>query len=106
MNTLKIPEFTAEASLYKTSGRYQSVATQSYTSGGQGVVAQIRAGGGFGAVRGFGRAAGGFKCDLESCRCDGASDCLDMVFGTDVCGGNLDCYIGWVTGELVCTCTR
>jgi hypothetical protein len=48
MSTMKnMPGFTADTSLYKTSGRYQSLANQSY-SGGQGVVAQLRAGGGFG----------------------------------------------------------
>ncbi len=32
MNTMNMPGFTAEASLYKTSGRYQSEATRSFGS--------------------------------------------------------------------------
>jgi len=33
MNTVNIPEFTAEASLYETSGHYQSQATRSFGTG-------------------------------------------------------------------------
>ena len=36
------PGFTAEASLYKTSGRYQAVATQGYGNGDQSVISQLR----------------------------------------------------------------
>jgi len=58
-----MPGFIAEASLSTTEvGRYQSVATQSHSSGGQGVVAQIRAGGG--AIRGGGGRLG-FWCEAE-----------------------------------------
>jgi hypothetical protein len=42
MNTMNMPGFTAETSLYETSGHYQSVTTQSYSSGGQGVISQLR----------------------------------------------------------------
>jgi hypothetical protein len=45
MNTMNMPGFTAEISVYKTNSTYQSVATQSYSNGGQGVISQIRAGG-------------------------------------------------------------
>jgi hypothetical protein len=38
---MTMPGFTADASLYKTNGRYQSVTTQSYNSVG-GVVSQMR----------------------------------------------------------------
>ena len=41
MNTMNMPGFTAETSLYKTSGRYQSVATQSYSRGEQRVISQL-----------------------------------------------------------------
>lgn len=105
MNTIKIPGFTAETSLYKTSGRYQSVAARVDGGGEQGVISQIRTGG-FDAVGGLGTTAVGFKCDSGSCRCDGTSDCVDLLFGTNLCRGNFYCYTGWVTGELVCTCTR
>ena len=94
------------ACLYKTSGRYQSVANQSFTSGGQGVAAQILARGGVGAVGNFGMTAVGFKCDSGSCRCDGTDDCVDLFFNSGLCRGNFNCYTGWVTGELVCTCSR
>ena len=106
---MKMPGFTADTSLYKTSGRYQSVANQSFTSGGQGVAAQILARGGVGAVGAvgnFGGTALPFRCDSVSCRCDGTNVCVDLLFKTDLCRGNFVCYTGWVTGEVVCTCTR
>jgi hypothetical protein len=59
MNTMNMPGFTAEASLCKGSGRYQSVATQSYSGGEQRVVSQIRAGG-------FGIGVGGLKGGLKT----------------------------------------
>jgi hypothetical protein len=46
MNSINMPGFTAEASLYKRSGRYESVATQSHNGGGERVIAQLRVGGG------------------------------------------------------------
>ena len=46
MNTMKnMPGFTADTSLYKTSGRYHSVANRSHGSGEPRVISQIRAGG-------------------------------------------------------------
>jgi hypothetical protein len=42
---MTLPGYTADASLYKTSGRYQSVSTQNSSSGGQQVISQIRVGG-------------------------------------------------------------
>jgi hypothetical protein len=92
MNILNIPGFTAESSLYMTSGRYQSATkNQSYSSEGQGVVAQLR--------------LGAFQCGPEGCQCAGGSDCWDML-STNVCGGNVNCYIGWLTGTVICTCSR
>ena len=46
MNTLNIPGFTAEASLYRTSGIHCSVAVGSNSSGERRVVSQRRAGDG------------------------------------------------------------
>ena len=65
MNTMNMPGFTAEASLYKRSGRYQSVATQSFSSGEQRVISQMRAGGGL----------GGFWCEAW-CDAKFAACCL------------------------------
>jgi len=48
---MNIPGYTADASLYKTNGRYHSVVHQDFTSRKQKVVSQMRAGG-------FGGAAG------------------------------------------------
>jgi hypothetical protein len=45
MNAMHMPGFTAETSLYKTSRHYQSVTTQSYSSGEQGVISQALANG-------------------------------------------------------------
>lgn len=42
MNAMNMPGFTAETSLYKTSGSYQSVAARGYGSGEQRVVSQLR----------------------------------------------------------------
>lgn len=47
MNTMNMPGFTAEVSLSKTSGHYQSIRTQSHSSGGQGVISQLSVGDGF-----------------------------------------------------------
>jgi hypothetical protein len=46
MNANNMPGFTAEASLYRKSGRYQSVATHAYSGGEQSVISQMRGGGG------------------------------------------------------------
>ena len=46
MNIMNMPGFTADASLYKTNGRYQSATNQCYSSEGQRVVGQARVGGG------------------------------------------------------------
>jgi hypothetical protein len=58
-----IPGFDAEASLYKTSRRYQSVTNQ---SGGQGVVAQIRVGG-VGGLGGLGGGLNAWGCWESEC---------------------------------------
>jgi hypothetical protein len=44
MNTMTMPGFVAERSLYKTSGRYRSLASRGYS--GRDVVSQMRVGGG------------------------------------------------------------
>ncbi len=73
MNIMNIPRFTAEASLYKTNGRYQFVATRGYSSGEQRVVSQIGAGGGgLGGSDGLG-AWGCWKS--ECCTCAYHYDC-------------------------------
>jgi len=59
---MNIPGFTAEASLYKIRGHYQSITTQGYSSVEQGVVSQIRVGSGGGISIGGGQmgSVGGF----------------------------------------------
>ena len=59
MSKTNLPGFTAEASLYRMSGHYQSVATQSYSSGEQWVISQLRASGGIGGT--------GLTIDPEQC---------------------------------------
>ena len=71
MNIMNIPRFTAEASLYKTCGRYQSVAVRGCGIGGQRrVVSQIGVGsigaGGSGRLNAWG-------C-WESWCCDGGHE--------------------------------
>jgi hypothetical protein len=107
MGIMNIPGFTAEVSLYKRSGPYHSVMTRIGDSDEGRIITQIRIGGGAlrGVLGGAGRVASGFSCDIESCRCDGFFDCFDMAT-TSVCGGESSCYIGWLTGALVCTCSR
>ena len=63
MNTM--PGFAAEASIYKTSGRYQSVANRGDSSGDQRVVSQIRVGG----LGGLGGSGGlnAWHCWTPSC---------------------------------------
>ncbi len=61
MSKTNLPGFTAGASLYKVSGRYQSTATRGYSSGEQKVISQIRVGGGFGGFVGGLRL--GFWCE-------------------------------------------
>jgi hypothetical protein len=69
MTTMNMPGFTADTSLYKTSGRYQSVANQGYSSGEQSVISQIRGGGGIG-VGGFGGLNAWGCWDSWCCTCE------------------------------------
>jgi hypothetical protein len=96
---MSMPGFTAEHSLLVTREPYRGMTALVGNERGPKVVPQARVGG-IG-----GRAALGFNCGRSSCRCDGDDDCDDM-FDTDVCGPTAFCYIGWVTGELVCICQR
>jgi len=72
---MNIPGFTAEASLCKLRGHYQSVAIRDYSSVGQGVVSQMRAGSMVGAGGPFSGSCGDYYpgyhccifCYLESC---------------------------------------
>jgi hypothetical protein len=78
MNT---PGFTAEASLYKTSGRYGAVETQEYRNGEQKIISQLsvdRFGGeqGVGILDGFGSWLCGLWCKIVH------SFCLEGCEGT------------------------
>lgn len=97
MKTMNMPGFTAETGVYKTNRHYDSPGNPALSREGQRIIPQLRAGGG---VR-----RAGFTCNGAGCRCDGLFDCIDMA-NTNVCGGTSFCYIGWVTGQLVCTCSR
>ena len=81
---MTIPAFNANASLYRTSGHYQSVARQIYTSGGHGVI-QI-------AARptgcaGLEHAMGHWAGQLGSCAASGSWVCVQYALGQlDVAG--------------------
>jgi hypothetical protein len=65
INEMNMPGFTAEASLHKIRGHYQSMTTQGYSSVEQGVVSQMHAGGLVGARGPFSGSCGcgpGFCC--------------------------------------------
>jgi len=117
MNTMNIPGFAAEASLYKTSGHYQSVTTQGNSRGGA-VIPQLGVGGlGLGGlgVGGLGGLGGGSPIFTSgpnanywhnpdgSWGCAGWGDCANLV--KDVRVKDCHCGPGWVTGDPVCTCT-
>ena len=79
---MKIPGFTAEASVYKMSGRYQSVVTRAFSNGEQKVISQLPidpfpVSPGFGVFGGF---FGSWLCRLA---CEVAySACLEGCEGT------------------------
>jgi hypothetical protein len=69
MNTNNLPGFTADTSLYKTSGRYHSVANRAYGNGEQVVISQMRSGG-------FGGSGGGLS-EWQCCVAGKAHPCAD-----------------------------
>jgi len=79
-----MPGFSAEASLYRTKGPYQSAVWQSYGTGRKGVISQMSA-------SGLGGAAGPFS---GSCGCGpGYCCCIFCYF--------YSCYFWcWETGSL------
>jgi hypothetical protein len=93
MNTMKdMPGFTADNSLYKTRRRYQSVANQGYTSGGQGVVAQQLTVGGVGG-RGLGLHWPSW-CELK---CAAVAAACIFAWGATGAGAAT-----WVLAEIAC----
>jgi hypothetical protein len=102
MNTTNMPGFAAEASLYQTSGHYQSVGTQaSVASKSSAIVPQLRRLGA--GSRGTlplpsGRLVSYFSCGwnektlTSECTCSGDTDCNNM-FNSGFCGGNASCDI-------------
>ena|ERR1700687_3080006 len=88
-----VPGFTAEASLYKTSGSYQRAETRAYISGAENVISQLSVGRFPGTLSGgvFG-IFGGLWCKLG---CEMAySVCLDGCEGTlDNPKPSLNCVI-------------
>jgi hypothetical protein len=67
MNAINMPGFTAEASLCDRSVPYQSVATATYISGGQAVIAQLS---GIGGIWGGGLGEGETEeCEWRCQRC-------------------------------------
>jgi hypothetical protein len=89
MNTVNMPGFTAESSLYQTRGVY---------FGGKALTDNPFATGLVPAASNLGRL--GYSCDSESghCRCSGIFDCLNMVIFGRVCGDILVC------GAFGCAC--
>ena len=92
MNTMNMPGFTADISLYRTCGRYRSVANQSHISGGEGVVAQIRVGGGFGTTGGLGFLDLPSWCETK-CYI-GYTLCL-AAWGATIAGAAACSYFAW-----------
>lgn len=81
---MKMPGFSAELSLYKTRGHYQSVAVQRYSSVEPGVVSQVRRE----------RAGGPFS---GSCGC-GPGYCCCIFCYFDIC--NFWCWSSINLGQL------
>lgn len=70
MNAMTMPGFTADTSLYKTSGQYQSVTPCVDSRRGQRVISQIRVGaGGVGGIGGV-RLDYNLVCTLICAVCD------------------------------------
>lgn len=46
-----------------------------------------------------------FTCNGESCICNGFGDCLDLIYGTSLCTGEIVCGSGPKSGSF-CICTR
>jgi hypothetical protein len=71
---IKIPGFTAEASVYKMSGHYQSVAMRACSKGGQKIISQLpigpfRVSHGFGLFDGLGSWFCRLACDVVYAVC-------------------------------------
>jgi hypothetical protein len=79
---MDIPGFTAEASLYKKSGRYQSLASQTYSAARQSVISQMRGGIGGGALAGFWTCA---ACVVLCCLIEDCHACLDACVASGAC---------------------
>jgi hypothetical protein len=105
-----IPGFTAEASLYKTSGHYHCVVMSGYSEGRRGVISQLK-----GSVfhRPFGGGVFGTIEDYYACKqaCESAySACLDTCEGTVgspigsthciICDQNYQACLQGCTGDI------
>lgn len=102
----RMPGFNAVSSLSKSTQSYHTSVSGIPSVISPSVMPQaLRDVGSGGGGGGAGLSGLGFTCGGTSCRCDGDSDCNDM-FSTNVCGPNAYCYLGWLTGEWVCTCQR
>ncbi len=82
---MAIPGYTAGASLYKKSERYQHEIS-------------VR------AINDRATASFAFNCEGSACVCTGDADCNDM-FSTNVCGGSAQCF-GSPPHPVVCICSR
>ncbi|MGH6846432.1 MAG: hypothetical protein ACREC0_03015 [Methylocella sp.] len=82
MSTMNMPGFTAEASLYPTSGFYYWGKALTDTAFATELIPAA-----------FNLGSFGYNCDSESgnCRCTGIWDCLNMIIFGNVCGGILVC---------------
>jgi hypothetical protein len=106
MNIVNMPGFTADNSLYKTSGHYVVAGAQNYLSGEQGITSQLRVGG-LGGVSTTHRKIGPtfFQCGwnpktlTSECTCAGDMDC-NRMFTSGFCGENASCD----TGNGTCRC--
>lgn len=87
-----MPGFTADTSLYKTSGCYQSVTTQRYSSGEQWVISQIRAGVGGGISIGGGQVVHASPFECASCLGLCGEHIADVDQCLAICKARGDCY--------------
>lgn len=89
MNTLKMPGFTADASLYKVA-TYHSIGVSENNQPHHLVMLSIR----FNDIDdnepspGTSPGTAWFSCSPTSCTCSGVADCIDLN-GTNLCSGRI-----------------
>src|SRR2546423_4220500 len=103
---MKMPEFTAETSLHKTTATWRSDRTDGLVNGKRRITPQfdLRAVGVGGGAVGIGGRALSFACGGNVCACSGDADCNGMV--TVACGGSYAKCWTRSNGNVFCICSR